>query len=119
MLRDTGKCQPPQKMPPSDGGIMTRDFKWTRGRRRVLLALLADADHMSGYPLSRTAQARSASVYITLDHLEDAGYVTAEWEARDDDKPRRRFYRLTPEGREYAMAVLRLEPHADITEEIR
>jgi DNA-binding PadR family transcriptional regulator len=97
---------------------MSRDFRWSRGRRRVLLALLADADHMSGYPISCTAQARAASVYRVLDHLEDGRYVTAEWEVRDDDKPRRHFYRLTPKGHEYAMAVLELEPHADITEEI-
>jgi PadR family transcriptional regulator, regulatory protein PadR len=82
----------------------------TRRRRRVLLALLADAADMSGYPLCRAAQVGPGTVYPLLGHLENAGWVTGEWDTKTaPNGGRRRFYRLTDEGRAAVAAALKLE----------
>jgi PadR family transcriptional regulator PadR len=85
--------------------------RWSRvprSDRRVLLALLSGAANLSGYPLARTAQVRYGRVYVILDRLENAGWVTGQWGPGEVDK-RRRFYRLTDDGRPRAMATLGLE----------
>lgn len=88
----------------------------TRSTRRVLLALLSGASNLSGYPLSRAAQVASGNVYVILHRLEREDWVAGEWE---QDPPahqqgqRRRFYRLTPVGREHAMAMLGLKGAGD------
>lgn len=81
----------------------------SRRERRVLLALLSGASSLSGYPLSRAAQVGSGTVYVVLARLERAGLVDADWETRADNKSRRRFYRLTSEGRTYALEALGLK----------
>jgi DNA-binding PadR family transcriptional regulator len=55
----------------------------------------------------------SGTVYPTLARMEDRSFVDSEWEdeetARADGRPRRRYYRLTPEGtRALADALERL-----------
>lgn len=44
----------------------------------------------------------SGTVYPTLGRMEERGFVAATWEndgqARAERRPRRRYYRLTPEG---------------------
>jgi DNA-binding PadR family transcriptional regulator len=65
-----------------------------RGHRRVMLALLA-ADGLSGYPLSRLAQAALVTVYNVLDKLEDLGWAGREQDAESG----RAFYTLNSEGR--------------------
>lgn len=82
-----------------------------RSHRRVMLALLA-ADGLSGYPLSRLAQAGPGAVYVVLDRLERRGWVTGDWEVREDAGPRRRFYALTPEGRANVTLLLGLPAEA-------
>jgi PadR family transcriptional regulator PadR len=82
-----------------------------RADRRVMLALLSGAGNLSGYPLARAAQVGYGKAYVILIRLERAGWVQGEWEPPDplpDDRPRRRYYRLTDTGREHAMAVLGL-----------
>lgn len=88
--------------------IRRRTWPYRRDRR-VLLALLTGAANLSGWPITRTAQVSAARTYRVLDRLEDAGLVVGEWEARGDGRPRRRFYRLTPQGRQWALAQLGLE----------
>lgn len=93
-----------------------------RRDRRVMLVLLTGAPELSGYPISRAGMVSAGGVYITLARLEQAGWVTAEWEPRPMDRAavrlgvelprsdqRRRFYRLTPKGRENALRVLGLK----------
>jgi DNA-binding PadR family transcriptional regulator len=91
---------------------MKKDPLTRRRARRVLLALLTDAPELSGYPLSRLAQVGAGHVYIVLDHLEQRGWVTGEWE---DNKPgfqsRRRYYQYTPVGRERARNILGIKPY--------
>jgi DNA-binding PadR family transcriptional regulator len=73
-----------------------------------MLVLLSGASGLSGYPISRAAMVGAGTVYLILDRLENLGWVEAEWEVRDDDRPRRRFYRLTTGGRARVLEVLGL-----------
>jgi len=85
----------------------------TRASRRRLLVLLADAANCGGSELWRLAGGSAGRLYIVLDRLEDAGLVTGEWETPEpQERPRRRFYRLTPEGRAAAMKALGLREGA-------
>ena len=78
--------------------------KLTRVNRRRLLVLLTDAANLGGSTIWRLAGGSAGWLYVFLAKLEDAGLVTSEWEAPEPlDRPRRRFYRLTPEGRAAAM----------------
>jgi DNA-binding PadR family transcriptional regulator len=86
------------------GAIGTTRVRITRGRRRVLLALLSGAGNMHGFRLASAAQVPSWALYSFLDHLEAAGWV---------DKSRRKIglearycYSLTEQGRLYAAAEL-------------
>lgn len=91
---------PDQKLP----------FRPSRRNRRILLALLSGAGNLSGYPISRAAQAGSGAVYLLLAKLERAGWVASEWgPVFNDEGMRRRFYRLTPYGRVQAFRLLGLE----------
>lgn len=80
-----------------------------RGERRVLLVLLTGASRLSGYPISRAAQVGAGHVYVILAGLERRGWATSDWEDGKPEGQRRRFYRLTPEGRTGAMELLGLE----------
>jgi DNA-binding PadR family transcriptional regulator len=56
------------------------------------------------------------AVYLVLARLERLGWVTGEWEDPNPLPPgqgRRRFYRLTPFGRERVLELLRLEGGTD------
>lgn len=73
----------------------------------VLDALLGGAAPTWGLLLVKRTGRPAGSVYPILERLEGAGWVVSEWE--DDPArpgPRRRFYRLTPEGGEAARAVV-------------
>ena len=83
-----------------------------RSRRRVMLVLLTGASRLSGYPISRAAMVGSGTVYIILAHLEGLGWAVSEWETPNplpEGQGRRRFYRLTPFGRERVLELLGLE----------
>jgi DNA-binding PadR family transcriptional regulator len=88
---------------------MTKPWKPNRRERRVLLALLSGAGNLSGYPLGRTAQVGSLTVYRVLDRLEDRYWVIGQWEADKPKGERRRFYTLTPVGRTAVLGLLKLE----------
>jgi DNA-binding PadR family transcriptional regulator len=82
-----------------------------RQRRILAVLLLHDVLQVpppSGYPLMKATGDHGATVYVALDKLESAGYVVGEWEPRvgGDDRPRRRFYRLTNAGRMHARVVV-------------
>ena len=83
-----------------------------RSHRRVMLVLLTGAGRLSGYPICRAAMTGPGTVYLVLERMEKRGWVAGEWETPDPlpgDRPRRRFYRLTPEGRSAVMELLGLE----------
>lgn len=76
----------------------------------LILALLEDqARH--GYELSKLIDARSggrlsfhvASLYTSLYRLERAGLIAGRWVEKPNQR-RRRFYRLTPSGRQQLVA---------------
>lgn len=77
---------------------------------RVLRVLIADPrEQRSGAEMARKARVGSGTLYPLLLRLEQIGWVTSEWENGDPaqlGRPRRRFYRLTPEGYRQAHAVL-------------
>lgn len=79
----------------------------TRRMRRVLLVLLTDASNITGLTIALTAGMGGGAVYICLAQLEDRGWVTGEFE--DGPYPRRRMYRLTPDGWTYAHLLLGLD----------
>ena len=75
----------------------------------VLEALLsADGFELHGWAITKQTKLASPTVYKILERLTDGGLATARWEERhpDENKPRRRFYTLTPTGRAWATRLL-------------
>lgn len=95
------------------GRPMARERRWSRGARRVMLVLLSGAPRLSGYPISRAGMVGSGTAYPALARMEKLGWVEGEWETPNPlPEGRRRFYRLTDEGRERVTDILGL-PHPD------
>ncbi len=89
-----------------------REWKPNRRQRRILLVLMTGAPRLSGYPISRLAQTGTGTVYPTLARLEKLGWAYGEWETPNPLPPgngRRRFYQLTPFGREKVAGLLGME----------
>lgn len=65
-------------------------------------------DELYGLKIARNAGRKTGSVYPILARLEDEGWVESRWERddRDDRGPRRRFYRLSPDGLTAARELL-------------
>jgi DNA-binding PadR family transcriptional regulator len=76
----------------------------------VLKALLASMNAESyGLELARTAHLPSGTIYPILARLEAAGWVASGWEEIDESaagRRRRRYYKLTGEGVQQAVAAL-------------
>jgi DNA-binding PadR family transcriptional regulator len=88
------------------GALGSTRVRLTRGRRRVLLALLSGADNLDGWRLSQAAQVWSAVLYPFLDHLEAAGWATR---ATPTERGKKQFFwSLTPEGHVRAVSALGL-----------
>jgi PadR family transcriptional regulator PadR len=67
----------------------------------VLSVLVWSPEALHGFALAKVAGRPTGSVYIILNRLEDAGWVDSYWEpinAQAEGRPRRRFYRLNPDG---------------------
>lgn len=78
-----------------------------------VLEVFLDAFHedrreLHGWAIMKTTGRSGPTIYGVLDRLEDAGWVTARWEEQhpEGNKPRRRFYRLTPTGTTEATKLL-------------
>ena len=65
-----------------------------------LVALQEGNEELHGWAIMKSAKRTGPTIYGILDRLESAGWVTGRWEQQppDTNKPRRRFYRLTPTG---------------------
>jgi PadR family transcriptional regulator, regulatory protein PadR len=74
----------------------------------VLEALMGPDDDLYGYKIALQAGRKTGVVYPILDRLVEAGWVIGEWESpeRGERGPRRRFYRLSPDGLRAASALL-------------
>ncbi|WEK61542.1 MAG: PadR family transcriptional regulator [Candidatus Microbacterium colombiense] len=73
----------------------------------VVQVLLGSAEPVWGLALAKAVERAPGTVYPILSRLEDLGWLVGEWEGDSDHTgPRRRYYRLTDEGRAEAAAVI-------------
>lgn len=79
-------------------------------RTALLAAFLEDPTEPAyGLDLAKRADLASGTIYPLLARMEGDGWVTSEWEDTDPvdaGRPRRRYYRLTPDGARAARAEL-------------
>lgn len=71
-----------------------------------------DARHY-GYELSRATGVRSGVIYPILRRLHEAGWVSDGWEdprTLPEQRPPRRYYVLTAEGRDLLRAFIAVTP---------
>jgi transcriptional regulator len=77
-----------------------------KGSAEILILALIEHEARHGYEIAKQIDARSngtlrfnlASLYATLYRLEDRGWVAGRWVEKPGQR-RRRYYRLTPDGR--------------------
>lgn len=71
-------------------------------------ALASGDDELHGWAIMKAVKRPGPTVYGVLDRLEDMRWVTARWEdlPPDENRPRRRFYTLTPNGTVEAYSLL-------------
>ena len=87
-----------------DARALDRELK--RGAAELLILSLLEARPRHGYDLSKLIEARSDgqlkfhidSLYPLLYRLEERAWIKGTWVEKPDER-RRRFYKLTPEGR--------------------
>jgi DNA-binding PadR family transcriptional regulator len=83
-------------------GRSGRDVRISLQGLRVLEAFLEDPSHeLSGADVHKRSGLASGTLYPILLRLESAGWFVSRWEAIDPatvGRPRRRLYRLTPNG---------------------
>lgn len=74
----------------------------------VLEVLLGPDDELYAYRIAQHAGRKTGVVVPILDRLEHAGWVESWWEHDEPSRrgPRRRFYRLSPDGLAAARKVL-------------
>ncbi len=76
----------------------------------VLRALIADpTTEMYGLEIGRLAELPSGTIHPILARLEGHGWLESRWEDLDparEGRPRRRYYRLTPDGVAHAARAL-------------
>jgi PadR family transcriptional regulator, regulatory protein PadR len=80
--------------------------EWKRGSAELLILSLVEARARHGYEISKLIEQRSegavsfyaASLYPLLYRLEKRGWIQGRWVEKSGQR-RRRYYRLTPQGR--------------------
>jgi transcriptional regulator len=90
------------------------DREWKKGSAELLILSLLEHEARHGYELGRLIEARSrgvlrfhvASLYPMLYRLEQRGVIAGRWVEKAGQR-RRRYYRLTPEGRKLLAAQRR------------
>jgi PadR family transcriptional regulator, regulatory protein PadR len=98
---------------------MERPQRVTLNMLKILRLLLENPDvERYGLELGKAAGVAGNGLYPVLMRLENSGVLTSTWEdtatASEAGRPRRRLYRLTPDGVEYARDVL-AEARQDLT----
>src|SRR5262245_11187357 len=89
--------------------ILDRELK--KGSAELLILSLLEARARHGYEISRQIETKSrgalrfhvASLYPLLYRLERRGWIAGRWVEKSGQR-RRRYYRLTPEGRKVLAA---------------
>jgi len=87
-------------------GARGPDYEWKKGSAELLALSLLDARPRHGYDLSKLIETRSGgalrfhvtSLYPLLHRLERQRWIEGRWVEKPDQR-RRRYYRLTAEGR--------------------
>ena len=82
------------------------ELEWKKGSAEFLVLSLLEAQPRHGYDISKLIEARSGgaltfhvtSLYPLLHRLESQGRIEGTWVEKADQR-RRRYYRLTSEGR--------------------
>jgi PadR family transcriptional regulator PadR len=82
------------------------DREWKKGSAELLLLSLLEALPRHGYEIGKLIEQRSqgalrfhaASLYPLLYRLEKRGWIQGRWVEKSGQR-RRRYYRLTPQGR--------------------
>jgi len=85
---------------------MTVTAELRRGSAELLILALIEDRPRHGYEIGKLIEARSdgrlafriPSLYPVLCRLEERGLIAGRWVEKDGQR-RRRFYRLTPQGR--------------------
>jgi PadR family transcriptional regulator, regulatory protein PadR len=81
-------------------------LEWKKGSAELLILSLVEARPRHGYEISKLIERRSggtvrfhvASLYPLLYRLEKRGWLQGRWVEKSGQR-RRRYYRLTPQGR--------------------
>ena len=87
------------------------DRELKKGSAELMILSLVEARPRHGYEISKLIGARSegvvrfnvASLYPLLYRLEQRGWIKGRW-VEEEGQRRRRFYRLTPEGKKVLAA---------------
>jgi PadR family transcriptional regulator PadR len=96
-------------MPHIGSRILDREMK--KGSAELLILSLVEARPRHGYEISKLIETRSrgvvgfnvASLYPLLYRLEKRGWIQGRWVEKAGQR-RRRYYRLTPEGKKVLAA---------------
>src|SRR5215813_1807030 len=88
--------------------------EWKRGSAELLILSLVEARPRHGYEISKLIEQRShgavrfyvASLYPLLYRLEKRGWIQGRWVEKIGQR-RRRYYRLTSQGRKVLASQLR------------
>ena len=83
------------------------DPEWKKGSAELLVLSLLEAQRRHGYDISKLIEVRSGgaltfhvtSLYPLLHRLETQGWIQGKWVEKAEQR-RRRYYSLTPEGRQ-------------------
>ena len=74
------------------------------GYATVAILRAIEEDHRYGLDIIDATGLATGTVYVTLGRLQKRGFVDTSWEdqriAEREGRPRRRYYRLTREGRD-------------------
>jgi transcriptional regulator len=95
-------------------GITLSQTEWKRGSAQLLILSLVEARPRHGYEISKLIDQRSegavrfyvASLYPLLYRLERRGWIEGRWVEKGGQR-RRRYYRLTRQGRRVLAGQLR------------
>lgn len=99
-------CLPTYYLPMTDMDTRALDRELKRGSAELLILSVLEARPRHGYDLGKLIHARSGgqltfhldSLYPLLYRLEERGWIKGSWVEKPDER-RRRFYKLTAEGR--------------------
>jgi PadR family transcriptional regulator PadR len=89
-------------------GFMYQLDRVTPATLDVLQVLIDAEEDLHGFAIAHAARRPTGSTYTILAKLTALGWLTSYWEAShpDEGRPRRRFYRLQPDGQRAARSLL-------------